>query len=303
MVESNLIYAQTVGQLSTYPNNTIDFGGGTSAAAPGVSGVLAQLNQAYRSLNNGEIPPSALLKAALLNSANDLGQTGPDFIFGWGQVNARKAFEILKTGNYQKFEIEQGVTKEFNLNIPENISNLKVMIYWADKENSILSGSSLVNDIDITILPPNGTELLPYLLNPTANAALLSSPCYNRCNHLNNMEQIEVSNPQSGNYKITLSGFSIPFDNAEVWLVYELQSNKPFLVFPNGGESFNTNENVKIQWDATNSVGNFRPDYSNDQGKTWNFIKTVNGNQKRKPLGLLQIFHWIVFNCVLCKMD
>ena len=42
------------GQMSTDPFNVYASGSGTSAAAPGVSGVLAQLYQAYRDLNNGK---------------------------------------------------------------------------------------------------------------------------------------------------------------------------------------------------------------------------------------------------------
>ena len=46
-------------------------GSGTSAAAPGISGTLAQLYQAYKDLNTGVNPPSALMKCILLNTADD----------------------------------------------------------------------------------------------------------------------------------------------------------------------------------------------------------------------------------------
>ena len=83
-------------QISTDPDNQYSPGGGTSAAAPGISGILAQLHQAYREFNSGNTSESALLKASLLNSAEDFGNTGPDFQFGWGRVNARRALEIIE---------------------------------------------------------------------------------------------------------------------------------------------------------------------------------------------------------------
>ena len=73
------IAAHGNGQISTDPNNIYNAGSGTSAAAPGISGVLAQLYQAYRELNFGLDPESGLLKACLLNTAQDYGNIGPDF--------------------------------------------------------------------------------------------------------------------------------------------------------------------------------------------------------------------------------
>ena len=60
-------------------------------ACPGISGVLAQLYQAYKEINSSTNPPSALMKCILLNTADDLGNPGPDFQHGWGVVNALRA--------------------------------------------------------------------------------------------------------------------------------------------------------------------------------------------------------------------
>ncbi|MFM7727038.1 MAG: S8 family serine peptidase, partial [Flavobacteriales bacterium] len=66
-------------QNSTDENNTYQVGGGTSAACPGIAGVAAQLYQAHKQLNNGALPEGALIKSVLLNTAQDLGNEGPDF--------------------------------------------------------------------------------------------------------------------------------------------------------------------------------------------------------------------------------
>ncbi|MEK7253195.1 MAG: S8 family serine peptidase, partial [Bacteroidota bacterium] len=82
------IAAHGAEQVSTDPDNTYQVFGGTSAASPGIAGIMAQLHQAHRELNGGATAEAALLKTILLNTTNDLGNAGPDYIFGWGHVNA-----------------------------------------------------------------------------------------------------------------------------------------------------------------------------------------------------------------------
>ena len=56
-------------------------------ACPGIAGCMAQLYQAYKELNGNTNPPSDLMKCIMLNSADDIGNPGPDFKHGWGEVN------------------------------------------------------------------------------------------------------------------------------------------------------------------------------------------------------------------------
>ena len=70
--------------------------GGTSHAAPGVAGVYTQLFQAFKALNSGTEPESGMLKVILQNTAEDLGNSGPDFEFGYGRINARRAYETIR---------------------------------------------------------------------------------------------------------------------------------------------------------------------------------------------------------------
>jgi subtilisin family serine protease len=64
------IAANGQNQNSTDENNTYQSFGGTSGAAPGIAGISAQLYEAYGDLNGGNLPPSALIKASLLNTAS-----------------------------------------------------------------------------------------------------------------------------------------------------------------------------------------------------------------------------------------
>ena len=69
---------------------------GTSFAAPMVSGICALLLQAHP-----EWGPDEVLQA-LRSTALDLGEAGPDTVYGWGQVNALAAsgLEIFQPGEH-----------------------------------------------------------------------------------------------------------------------------------------------------------------------------------------------------------
>ena len=91
---------------STVPTNSYGLKTGTSMSCPGIAGIMGQLYQGYKELNSGVNPSSALMKGVLLNSGDDLGNPGPDFKHGWGEVNAYQAIKILenKKPNKKKHE-------------------------------------------------------------------------------------------------------------------------------------------------------------------------------------------------------
>ena len=133
---------------STLPNNTYDSFTGTSMACPGVAGCMAQLYQAYKELNGNINPPSALMKCVVLNSADDLGNPGPDFKHGWGEINVLRGLNILENNNYESGTITQGSDEDHILNIPAGTQEIKIMVYWHDKEASTNASVALVNDLE-----------------------------------------------------------------------------------------------------------------------------------------------------------
>jgi subtilisin family serine protease len=81
-------YIEVIGSTLTFPCNGVPSvlgGAGTSAAAPHVTGVVAQLIAKY-----GKGKPSQI-KQLLLNGVDDLGAPGKDPFYGAGRVNLAKA--------------------------------------------------------------------------------------------------------------------------------------------------------------------------------------------------------------------
>ena len=77
-----------------YSGNGVD-SSGTSYATPAAAAGGLLLQQYYKSLNPSYML-SSTLKALMLGTAGDLGQTGPDHKFGWGLLNVEAAANAIK---------------------------------------------------------------------------------------------------------------------------------------------------------------------------------------------------------------
>ncbi|AFL80836.1 subtilisin-like serine protease [Aequorivita sublithincola DSM 14238] len=262
-------------QISTNENNTYQTFSGTSGAAPGIAGISAQLYQAYGNLNGGDFPPSALIKATLLNTANEAGNIGPDYKFGWGIVNALQAVKLIEENHYLSDEVSQGTTKNHTINVPAGTTQVRFMVYWSDAAATPGASPALVNDLDMVVTDPSSNVLEPWILDPTPNPITLDNPATNGPDHLNNVEQVLINDPAAGNYVIDISGFNVPMGPQEYYVVYELISDHVTMTFPNGGEHFAPNYVEALHWDETNTTEDFVLEYSTDNGSTWNNIATV----------------------------
>ncbi len=272
--------AHGAGHMSTDPNNTYAPGGGTSAAAPGVAGVMAQLHHAYRDLN-GSVAHSGLLKATMLVTANDLGNEGPDFTFGWGKVNALKALNLIEENRFFDGTITQGGALNHTITIPNNVKRARVMVYWVDKEASTTASQALVNDLDCAVTDPSGGTHLPWILDHTPNPSLLAQPATRGVDHLNNMEEIEIVNPLAGNYTLSISGTTVPFGTQDYFVVYEFIEDEIEVIYPIGGEGVLPNAIERVHWDADGTTGSFLVEYTEDNGVTWNTIQSnVSGSSR-----------------------
>ena len=267
-------------QNSTDPLNEYSPFGGTSGAAPGVAGVSAQLHQGYRDLNGGETASAALIKATIMNTANDLGNIGPDFKFGWGHLNANRAYQLLKDERYESSQISQGGNNMHTLTVPANAVEVRVMVYWNEQSAMLGAGKDLVNDLDMVVTAPDGSTKLPWVLDDTPDPSLLDLPATNGEDHLNNVEQVLFDNPIAGDYTIDVSGFEVPFGPQEYYVIYEVITDEVTVTYPIGGEGFEPATQERIRWDAYGDAGQFSVDYTTDGGSTWQNITTLDGDKR-----------------------
>jgi hypothetical protein len=268
--------SQGAGISSTLPNNTyISSTDGTSFASPGVAGVAAQLYEAYADANGGALPQSALIKATMLNTAQDKGNVGPDFKWGWGLVHGLRAGKLIEDGRYLSDNITQGNSNNHVINVPAGTKQVRFMVYWNDPAGVAGANPALVNDLDVVVTDPGATDHLPWLLDHTPNATALDTPATNGVDHLNNMEQVLLNDPAAGNYTVEVTGFNVPVGPQEYFVVYEIISENVTVTYPNSGEKFTPGTTEIIHWDGINTVASFDVEYSTDNGSNWNTIANV----------------------------
>ncbi len=199
-----------VSLTSTIPTSPTAYGSlsGTSMSAPNVTGTLVLLQEAYALKNAGAVMRSASLKGLVIHTADDAGNTGPDYIYGWGLVNAEKAAKVIlgDGGTHRITEdvLNEAASKSISL-ISSGSGPLVATICWTDPPG--VPGNSnddptpkLKNDLDLRI--SDGTQTYrPWILNPMipANSATTGD------NTLDNVEQIIISNPIPGKaYTLTI---------------------------------------------------------------------------------------------------
>ncbi len=241
---------------------------GTSMAAPAVTGTIGLLYESYRNENGGNNPEAALMKAIACNTADDLGNTGPDFIYGYGLINARRSVETIEAGNFQSDEVADGGSNDHTITIPAGTSQVKVMLYWHDKEAVVNPTKALVNNLDMVMTTPSGTSYNPWVLDHTSTG--VDDLATRGVDDLNNIEQVTLDNPAAGEYTISVSGTEVPFGPQGYHLTYEFVTDEVIITSPLGGEVFTPSTTEYIQWDVdASNTSTFKVEYSTDNGGSW----------------------------------
>jgi hypothetical protein len=281
------ISAKGTSVISTIDPHNYESKTGTSMSCPGVAGSLAQLYQAYKDINGNNEPKGGLMKAVILNTADDLGNAGPDFRFGWGRINNLRAVKVIEENRFFTDQISQGQTNTHNIIVPSGVYELRVMVYWTDKEANVGTNKALVNDINIQLTDPTVTVHYPWVLSHYPHPDSLNKPASKGVDNLNNVEQVSIDNPQPGNYTLSVNGFQIPFGPQEYYVVYEFLMNEIVVTYPIGGESFTPGESITVRWDAQGILENFTVEYSVDNGQNWTIANSnVNINARYYNLSI-----------------
>ncbi|MEO5562789.1 MAG: S8 family serine peptidase [Chitinophagaceae bacterium] len=268
------ITAQGTLVRSTWSIYTYSFNSGTSMSAPAVSGGLALLYQRYRQLHAGANPKNGLMKTLLLNGAQDKGNPGPDFSYGFGWMNLLRSVTMLENNNYINDSVNAGAVKTHTITIPAgaSIAQLKVMLYWNDAPASVFASQTLVNDLDLKVTIPSAVDSLPQILDTTY--ANVTKPAITGVDHINNVEQVVINNPGPGTYTFSVAGTTIPMTpRYEYFIAYDTIPVSTTLTYPAGGERLVAGDSIYISWDAYgNSANDFTLQYSINNGGSWTTI-------------------------------
>lgn len=243
---------------------------GSSNSAALVSGLAILLQQKYLELEKS-LPTSALLKALLINSAKDVENNAVDFLTGYGNVDGFRTIENLISRQYLNGTVSQNESRIFDITVPANISNFKATIVWNDPAAQPNANMALVNDLDLS-LEKGGETWLPWVLNTNPDAASLSKPAVRDEDHLNNVEQVTIANPDPGLYQLRIVGFNITQEPQSYSIAYQWDERDKFQwTFPTGSDQmpYNGETGSYFRWKSTLSVTNGQLQYSLNNGQSW----------------------------------
>ncbi len=191
---------------STLPGNTYGDMSGTSMATPITSGCVALILQQMGISYPGLTPLPSTIKALLINTAQDLGNVGPDYVYGFGRINVQAAVDATMEGGFLEGSLSTGQTVTHTFTVPAGTPSLRVSLSWMDPAATPLANPTLINDLNVTLTSPSATVYLPFTLTPASPA----TPAGTGVDHINNSEQIVVASPAAGTWTITVNSTTLP---------------------------------------------------------------------------------------------
>ena len=169
---------------------------GTSQATAVASGVAALTREFIREQAGISAPSSALVKAALINGARDLGDPDiPNSAEGWGQVDLERTVLPMDgtTPLATFFDNKKSLSPGFGLLYSFSLDpahGMDLTLAWTDEagsSNAPQNQARLVNDLDLVLVAPDGTE---WLGNQFSQGFSTSG---GTADNINNVERIRVA--------------------------------------------------------------------------------------------------------------
>ena len=185
---------------------------GSSMSTAVAAGAATMVRQHLRETASIAEPRSDLIRALLINGADDLGAPDiPNSMEGWGQVNVSNSIFPTSTGNdldllYDNSrELKPGHSFIYTIESDSN-SRFDVTLVWNDREGSAVANQSapkLVNDLDLIVTSPSGET---YYGNNFMNGFSFGSGGSSGAvaDNLNNVERVRLDLPLVGTWSIEI---------------------------------------------------------------------------------------------------
>ncbi|MHB8918648.1 MAG: S8 family serine peptidase, partial [Desulfocucumaceae bacterium] len=185
------------GNLPGYPQYSRMQGSSmASAVAAGSAALLREFMQKEMSLPD---PGASSIKAALINGARTPDE-GPS-AEGFGVLDLGGTVLALKEKSMVLVEenkgISEGVVQRYRFRAETSQSPVKVTLAWTDPAGDPAAQKALVNNLDLSVISPDGKTY-------SGNSFLGRSP-----DDLNNVEQVYIKDPISGEYVIEVRAASV----------------------------------------------------------------------------------------------
>jgi hypothetical protein len=199
-----------------YPlNRYYKYMGGTSMSNPLVAGGAAVVRDFYSKTYNGMNASAALVKATIVNSAVDMLDENNDGVDdnrfpipngheGWGRVDLNSATNPRRKFVDGTVSLTTGTIGTYTYTIASGGSPFKVTLAWSDPASSTSATKNLVNDLDLVVTAPDGTQ---YLGNVFSGGWSQTGGIADR---FNNLENVYVASGAAGTWTVVVHGYNVP---------------------------------------------------------------------------------------------
>jgi hypothetical protein len=199
-----------------YPlNRYYKYMGGTSMSNPLVAGGAAVVRDFYSKTYNGMNASAALVKATIVNSAVDMLDENNDGVDdnrfpipngheGWGRVDLNSATNPRRKFVDGTVSLTTGTIGTYTYAIASGGSPFKVTLAWSDPASSTSATRNLVNDLDLVVTAPDGTQ---YLGNVFSGGWSQTGGIADR---VNNLENVYVASGAPGTWTVVVHGYNVP---------------------------------------------------------------------------------------------
>ena len=240
--------------------------GGTSDAAALVSGTVALIQDFYFK-NNNNMPLFPLVKSILIAGSEDVGPQHIDFSSGYGKLNALNSLVILDDNTFEEGFVSEGETITHSVIVSENTNSLKVALSWLDNASSPGSNQLLNNNLNLSLLAPDGTIYNPWVLNSMASTAALNEIAIRGVDVLNTSELITLENPVPGEYIIRIVSDSQNTNQVPYAVSYYMEESGIFeWQYPLENESVSNATFPVLRWKNTTDLTNGNLSYRLNSG-------------------------------------
>jgi subtilisin family serine protease len=184
--------------------------------------------------------------------------TGPDYATGYGLVNASASVELLAAGvgaggRIVEAEISAtNVPDEYNVLVPVDAQRLRVTLAWDDPPGEVELNPTdrrLIHDLDIELVSPAPANnvFLPWVVTPVVSTFQMPGDypgatdvindtaisATRQVDIRNNVEQVEVTTPPEGIWRIRVKGGKLPFGGSQKYSLASDYAVGTFLFFSN----------------------------------------------------------------------
>ena len=193
---------------------------GTSMATPNMTAATALIRDYFRmgyyptgdTTTGTPMEISAALNKAVATAgaaANITGFTVPDNNIGWGRINLDTSLHFA--GDDGKLWVvdeapglETGDSAVYTIDVSDDAHPLRVALCWSDYPGTMQASIILVNDLNLTVVSPSGTE---YKGNVYTGGQSQPGGSYDA---LNVEECVRVNTPETGTWTVKVHALNVP---------------------------------------------------------------------------------------------